>query len=74
MGKIHRNIYEEHLDHLKTYVQKPYKYLMIDYTNLMRNLFEYNQNFQHPRMRIQLDIEADWDKRNTVVPEKVTIK
>ena len=43
MWKSHMNIYEEHLDHLKTYVQNPYKYSIIEYTEQMRILLEYNK-------------------------------
>ena len=43
MWKRNRNIYEEHIDHLKTYIQKPYKYSMIEYTRQMSTLLEYNK-------------------------------
>ena len=40
----------------------------------MRNLSEYNKYLHPPRMRGQSVLEADWDKRNGVVPEKVIRK
>ena len=72
--KSHRYIYKEHLDHLKTYDQNPYKYLIIEYTKKMRTLFEYNKYLQLPRMRSQLSLEAYWYKHNEPVTEKVTRK
>ena len=74
MRKSHRNVYEEHLDYLKTYVQKTYKYLMIEYTEGMKNLFKYNKYLQPPIMHSQSSLEADQDKHNEFVPEKVIIK
>ena len=74
MQKSHRNVYEEHLDYLKTYVQKTYKYLMIEYTEGMKNLFKYNKYLHPPIMHSQSSLEADQDKHNEFVPEKVIIK
>ena len=74
MRKNHRNVYEEHIDYLKLYVQNLYKYLMIDYTNQVRILFKYKKWLHPPNMCGQLALEADWEKRNKVVTENVIRK
>ena len=68
MWKIHRNIYKEHLDYLKTYIQQPYKYSMVEYTNQMKNLFEYKKYLQSSSTRGQSALDANWYKQNEVVP------
>ena len=74
MWKSHRNVYGEHIDYLKTHVNNPYKYLMIKYTEKIRTISEYKKYLQTPIMRVQYSLEADYDKCNKVVLEKVIRK
>ena len=74
MWKRHINVFEEHLDFLKAYVQNPYKYLMLDNSKKMRTWIKHKKYLHPPIMRGKLDLEADLENPNAVVPERVTTK
>ena len=59
---------------MKTYIQKPYKYSIIEYTEQIRTLFKYKKYLQPPRMCGKWSLEADWENRKKVVPKKLIRK